>query len=260
MSRDRFCAMGAVLVGAVMAAAGTANAAFFSLASDSSASNWTFSGVGDHLGTQPLPRPAAFTLLVNDDNGGNTVAYSVRMSATMTLTNATASPRGLNRFAFSYDIPQATFTFSDAATNLPVMSISVTDGLLTALGTGVATPNGIENAAWASTAGIQGNDATGSVSYTWLGADLASHGLFSGQSSIGFDDLAFTASVINTDGSRPLSPLAPRGVGLNPLTLLPATTWYSEGSYSGSAYFAPTPGGAALLGLGALAAGRRRRA
>ncbi len=242
----------------VLSLAGSANAAYFSFASDVNAANWTFTGQGNTVSAVNAPG-ATYTLLVNDDNGGNTLAYNVTLSASMTLANGTAVQRGLNRVAYDYDITSAIVSFNDAVTGLPLLTASFADGLLSALGNGTVGPGGVANAAWSSTSGIQVSDGAGAITYNWFGGDLPSYSLFSGSGSVGPDDLGFTLTVINTDGRRPLPANAPRGVGLDSQTLFPSTTWFSEGSYSGSAYFVPTPGAAALLGLGVLAAARRKR-
>ena len=241
---------------AVCGIAATANAGFFSFASDSNAANWTFTGAGAQINAAG---GNVFQLLVNDDNGGNTLVYNVTMRASMTLANGQAVQRGVNRVAYTYDLVQGGVTFVDNATGNILLTASLSNGLVAAIGNGTVTPNGVTGARWGSTDTIQVNDDAGSAVYRWFGPDLPSYSLFSGSDSVGPDDLGFTLTVINTDGRRPLPASAPRGVALDSLTFLPTSEWVSEGSYSGSAYFVPTPGAAALMGVAGLFAARRQR-
>ena len=81
------------------------------------------------------------------------------------------------------------------------------------------------------------------------GCTAADLNVFAGQ-SVSPDDFGFDLSLLNS---------GPNGVAIDPQTGLPIATWRSEGSYSGSATFVPTPGAAALAGLGLVTVSRRRR-
>jgi MYXO-CTERM domain-containing protein len=221
--------------------AGSANAAYFSFASDNDHRSWTFAGNGANVrdandATDPQ-------LLLIDDNNGvlPSLPFDVEFDANFTIGFSGSVPLGNGAFVHNY-VLNGTFTFT--AAGLPLLSATVSNGALTAIGT---------QTQWFSTATLQGSDYPGNpggaVTYTWSGPAAPGYGLFPGQ-SIGPDDMAFTLSVINSS--------LPRGVSLGD-NMLPSGAWTAEGSYSGSSNFVPAPGALALLGVGGLMVSRRRR-
>lgn len=237
----------------LMALAGTAQAAFFSFASDNNNhTNWTFRGSGGSL-TDAGPQPNATVLYIDDDNGAlPSLAIDTTFRAEMQLAWIASTPIGSGLFVHNYRLLQRdqgvpAFGFYDAA-GAPILTADIS-------GMGnVLTAVGFENS-WFSTATMQGSDNSETrVTYTWHGDDNPAYGLFRGE-SIDHDDFAFTLTMLNVDLSI--------GVALNPNTKLPAPGddrfWTSEGSFSGSAHFIPTPGALALLGIAGLVTTRRRR-
>lgn len=237
----------------LMALAGTAQAAFFSFASDNNNhTNWTFRGSGGSL-TDAGPQPNATVLYIDDDNGAlPRLAIDTTFRAEMQLAWIASTPIGSGLFVHNYRLLQRdqnvpAFGWYDAA-GAPILTADIS-------GVGnVLTAVGFENS-WFSTATMQGSDNSETrVTYTWHGDDNPGYGLFRGE-SIGHDDFAFTLTVLNVDLNI--------GVALNPNTKLPdpgpERFWTSEGSYSGSARFIPTPGALALLGIAGLVSARRRR-
>jgi MYXO-CTERM domain-containing protein len=236
---------------AIAALAGSANAAFFSFASDNDSSSWTFSGMAATVGDAEDARDPQ-VLLIDDDNGIlPTIAIAVEFEADFTIAYR-GSVALAGGFAHNYDL-SGSFAFLSG--NVPLISASIINGSFTA--------QGPTQASWGTTAGIQGNDQAGTVVYSFsqaffdmledMDVNPADYGISRVSQSDGIDDAAFTLTVLNRgDG------FANRGVDLNPQTMLPLSEWRSEGSYSGSAVV-PTPGAIALLGLGGLVAIRRRR-
>jgi len=234
---------------AIAALAGSANAAFFSFASDNDSSSWTFTGVGASVqDADDLRDPQV--LLIDDENGIlPTLSIPVEFEADFSIAYR-GSVAMAGGFVHSYDL-SGSFAFLSG--NTPLISASIINGSMSA-----QSPN---MNSWASTAGIQGNDQAGTVVYSFsqdfidmliaMNVNPADYGISRSSQSDFFDDAAFTLTVLN-----PFNSLA-RGVALN-TQMLPAAPWRSEGSYSGSAAL-PTPGSLALLGLGGLVVGRRRR-
>jgi hypothetical protein len=227
-----------VFAGCTLLAASGAHAAFFSFASDNDHTSWTFRGIGNNVrdaqdGVDPQ------VLLIDDNNGVlPPLAMNLDFNADFIIGYLASVPLGGGTFVHNYSL-NGNFSFVDAGGNA-VLTCLVRDGSLTAIG-GAAS--------WFSTATLQGNDNPfGAVTYTWNGPANPAYGLFPGQ-SIGPDDAAFTLTVLNSPGV---------GVPLDQ-GHLPSQQWFSEGSYSGSAFFVPAPGAAALLGLGGLVVARRRR-
>lgn len=234
-------------------AAGASADTFFSFASDGADTTWTFQGAGNSF-TASIAASDPLSLLVNGDGAGPAVSVDAVMSGGVTIRYVTsvAMPSGSDLHIYTAN---GSFQFSDP----------VSGNLLLDLNVGNATFSSLGNAAgWGSSATLESNDTFANlVTYTAT-ADLvaavpnaANFGLAVG-STIGDDDFAFTLTAINTDGSLPYTG-ADRGVAVG-ADFLPIEDWFSEGSFSGSAgVFVPTPGGAALLGLGGLAMIRRRR-
>lgn len=221
--------------------AAPAHATLVSFASDRDSSSYTFTGLRNVI-TDASDASDPLTLLVDDDNGPlPELAFATEFDADFVISGYQSVGVGGGTLHI-YDI-SGTFRFLDRDTGAALLIASFQSGSLTVLGT--------QNA-WASTATIQvGDGATSaSIDYTWLGQNLPSYGLVTGQESSGPDDAAFTLSFLQN----------PQGLGVAIGTDgIPLGDWSSEGSFSGSAFFVPAPGSAALLALGVLVATRRRR-
>lgn len=218
--------------------AGSAQAALFSFASDTNHTDFTFAGVGGLVRDAQDPLDPVVLLL--DDNNGPlpALSFNVEFDAEFSIAFAGSTQVAPGIFTHSYSL-NGSFLFSGAAG--PLLKVSIADGALVALGGANA---------WGTTDTIMGADDPGSVDYTWLGSDLPAYGVYNG-TSIGPDDAAFTLTFLQTALGG--------GVALDPQTKLPISEWRSEGSYSGTAFFVPSPGAMALLGMASLVAGRRRR-
>lgn len=238
----KFRVMSCALMAA--AACAPASATLFSFPSDADHTSWTFKGLGAGvLDAQDPADPQA--LLIDDDNGPIFPAIlSTEFDAAFSLLYLGSIPFVGGKFTHTYAI-EGSFLFSDAASGLPILKCTITDGLFSTVGNGGTKP-----ATWDSTATIQASDDYGTVTYTWYGPADVGLGLYPGD-SVGLDTAAFTLTVLNSLGGP--------GVSLDGATHLPTELWYSEGSYSGSAHFVPTPGAMAIAGLGGLAMLRRRR-
>jgi len=222
----------------LLATALPANAGLFSFASDNDSNSWTFAGNGASVRDAQDPTDV-LTLLVDDDNGPlPTLAFSVEFEANFRLTYLGSVAMGGGRFIHNYSL-DGTFSFLSAADNSPVLTGTVSNGAFVALG---------DQGNWYSTANIQGNDGLGgTMSYSWDAAALpAGYNVTQGL-SLGADDMAFTLTMLNGGGP---------GVSLGQ-DHLPALSWSSEGSFSGSTV--PGAPGAAVLALAGLAVARRRR-
>ncbi len=235
-------------VAAIAVAAGSANAAFFSFASDRASGAWTFTGMGGMISAATGPMNF-LDLHIDDQNGPMpTLTNSVIFRADFSISYVGSIPLGGGAFSHNY-LSQGTFTFVDVATGVPLLSTVFEGGLFTARG-GAAS--------WYSTAALQADNGPGGfVGMTWGGAALPAYGLLPGPlagrpSGFGFD---FTA--LNTSGSIPYDNSSP-GVDVDTATRLPVSRWWSEGSYSANG-FVPAPGTLALVGIGGLALARRRR-
>lgn len=230
----------------VVLAAGAVHATTFSFASDTDPSSHTWRGFSTAMGNAQDPGDPV-TLTVDDGNGpGAPITFDVEFRAAFALTpNGLPLNLGGGRFLHTYNVggPQggpATFGFFLPG-NVPLLTATFTGGSMSSLGSA---------GAWGTVGGVQATDVVGQVTYTWNGPNLPAYGLFTGQSSIGVDDAAFTLSDLHT--------LAGPGVPMNDVNL-PAAEWFAEGSFSGTANFVPAPGALALLGLGSFALARRRR-
>ncbi|MBC7771893.1 MAG: hypothetical protein H7210_05320 [Pyrinomonadaceae bacterium] len=226
--------------GLIAGAALPAHAAFFSFASDADHASWTFAGNGNGIrdGQDALDPQ----ILVIDDNNGPLapLLLTVEFQAEFTIQYVT-SIAFAGGFIHTYQL-DGTFTFLDATTNLPLLSCAVSNGAMTALG-------GRDSWYTTSTLQVSDNPSGGSVAYTWFGPNTPAYDLLNGV-SIGPDDMSFTLTVINNAGGT--------GVPLGQ-DHLPSVPWQSEGSYSGSAHYIPSPSAAGLLALAGLSLGRRRR-
>jgi hypothetical protein len=237
----RFMTCAALAAAACVAA--PASATFFSFASDADHTSWTFGGAGANI----ISGNDAFDpqLLAIDDENGPTFAFTqVEFDAGFQLSYLGSAPFVGGKSTHMYSL-SGSFVFFDAATALPLLSCTFTDGLFTTVGNGGANPT------WGSTGGIQAGDDYGTVTYTWYGPADPVLGLYPGN-SVGLDTLAFTLTVLNTVGGT-------SGVAIDPTTFLPVGNWVSEGSFSGNANFVPAPGAFAMAGIACLAGARRRR-
>lgn len=229
--------------------AGTANAAFFSFASDTADRHWTFVGGNTPNRFHDGIGPGGKVDLMIDDNNGPlpTLTFSSRLQAQFELKHVGSIPLGNGDFSHNY-LVSGTFTFFDLATNTPLLFTSFSDGLYAARG---------GEHSWYTTAGFGAdNFGAADITMSWGGAPLPGYGLNPGTfiDPMGFQ---FTLTAINTSGQLPYDMSNP-GVELN-RDMLPSQQWFAEGSYS-AAGNVPAPGALVLGGLGLVAAARRRRA
>lgn len=228
--------------------AATSQAGLLSFASDFSDNSWTFFGEnhGDHFAIEDqIDISDPMTLLIDDDNGMlDPLSFQVDFNAHMDLDYLSSTDLGGGLFLHTYAISEVNLGwFNDSGA---VMEIIVDGGIVTVLG---------GQSSWGSTATIQASDTTGSVTYT-SSIDAPDYGIFVGD-SVGNDDFAFTLTAINTSGSIPYDFSNP-GVDLGS-DMLPATDFYAEGSFSGSARFVPAPASTLLLAGAGLFGIRRKR-
>jgi uncharacterized protein (TIGR03382 family) len=228
--------------------AGTAQAAFFSFASDSRDHAWTFSGSGANIVDATAPNDPVL-LMIEDNNGAlPALQVSTQFNAQIALTFAGDVNLGGGAVSHNY-LATGSFSFIDVAAGLPVLTVNFSNCLYTSRG---ATNS------WFTTGALQGDDGAGAtVTMTWSGANLPGYGLAPGNlgSPRGF---GFDLTAINTSGAIPYAGQNP-GVGLDANSHLPNATWFSESSFSASASVVPAPGAGAVMGLAGLAALRRRR-
>ncbi len=245
---------------AVMALAGSAQATFFSFASDVNSDSFTFAGTAGPTGTFTITQASqvnSFTLLLDDDNGPlPTLAITgLTLQANLTATGGVSQNIAGSLFQHSYRV---TGTISFLSGSNTLLSI-----LIGANNQAVLTVPGSQNQ-WSTSGAVLGADSFADVTYratsalvnaiAGLGASAAAYGIAVGPSgvadSVGPDDFAFTLTTINTGtiGSVPT---------LN-ANRAPTADWRAESSYSGSTVI-PTPASVALLGVAGLTAFRRRR-
>lgn len=230
---------------AIALATGSAQASFFSFASDSRDNAWTFSGTGANVVDATAPN-SPVTLLIEDNNGGlPALSVSTQFNALISLTFAGDVPLGGGAVSHNYTA-SGSYHFMDVAAGVNLLTINFTNCLFTARGL---------TSSWFSTAALQGDDGSGaSVVMIWSGANLPQYGLTPGvlPAPRGF---AFDMTALNTSGAIPYNGQNP-GVGLG-ANHFPVATWFAESSFSAST--APAPGGIAVLGLAGLAMAKRRR-
>lgn len=253
-------------LGAVALASTAAHATFFSFASDSNQQGFTFRGqlgagqsfslLNDTINT--------FSLRVDDDNRSlPSIEIPVTFTANLVATPATSFPDPVipNRFTHTYGVI-GFFEFRQQGTGNLLVRVDVggpvpgTPGVMAVPGT---------RTTWSSTGAVIGSDSFTNVTYTatdslvgLLGgaATAAQYGVViaPGQTQVQSatpDDFSFDLTVLN-NGTLGAD------VALDS-NFRPTTGFFSEGSYSGFTNI-PTPGAAAMLGLGTLLAARRRRA
>lgn len=228
---------------AIFALAGSANAAFFSFASDTADHNWTFTGSGANVNNATTATDPV-VLMIDDNNGTQTpLQISTQFSANATLSFAGDVALGGGVFSHNY-LANGSFSFRDIASGTLLLTVNFQDALFTARGNANS---------WFTTAALQGDNNGGSVTYIWSGASLPLYNLTPGSTP---GDFAYGLSTLNSSGIIPYNGQSP-GVGLGS-DHLPSSQWWSEASYSGST-LVPAPGVLAMLGLSGLAAARRRR-
>jgi len=231
--------------GTALTLSATADAALFSFASDTADRNYTFTGNNGQVTDATGPAPVILT--IDDSNGVLArLEVSVRFNAQYSLTHvaSVALPGG----AFSHNYAAAgSFTFIDIPSGVTLLTTTFENALFTARG-GADT--------WFTTGALQVDNSNAIVNMTWGGANLPGYQLSPGPLNGSPRGFGFDLTALNHNGSLPYDNLNP-GVALNTQTRLPSQTWWSEGSYSSSG-FVPSPSVAALLGLGALGAARRR--
>jgi hypothetical protein len=235
----------AISCAVIALAAGTAQAALFSFASGSASQAWTFQGTG--LGVQDGTGPNdPITLMIDDNNGPlPTLNVSTQFNANFALSYAGSVPLGGGALSHNYTA-LGSFSFVDMVSGTPLLTVNFNNALFTA--------RGLTNS-WFTTASLQG-DANGGAGVTmvWQGANLPGYGLAPGtlvNAGFGFD-----LTALNTSGALPYGGQSP-GTGLTP-NFAPVGNWFAEASFSAVGAI-PAPGAGVALGLGMLAARRRRR-
>jgi uncharacterized protein (TIGR03382 family) len=228
----------------VALAAGTAQAAFLSFASDTADRAWTFTGNGATItnGTGPTN---PIVLHVDDNNGQlPRLDVSTNFTANMTLSYVASVPLGGGAFSHNY-LASGTFSFVDILSGVTLLQTTFSNALYTARG---------GQSSWFTTGALQADSFGGAVvNMIWGGASLPGYGLAPG--AVVSHGFAFDLTVVNTSGAIPYNFQNP-GVALG-TNFLPSTTWFSESSFSAGVL--PTPGTVSLMGLAGLAILRRRR-
>jgi hypothetical protein len=230
---------------ALAVAAGYAQAAFFSFASDFNDQAWTFTGNGSQITNGTGPNNP-IVLMIDDNNGPlPPLLVSTRFQASFNLTTVGNFPLGGGAYSHNYRA-SGTFSFTDIASGTTLLTVDFSQALFTAGGAEFT---------WGSTGALQANSAVGSVvNFTWGGAALPGYGLSPG--SLGSGDFGFDLTALNTSGVIPYN-FQNLGVGITQATSFPVQQWWSEGSFSASVV--PSPAGAALLALAGLGIARRSR-
>jgi MYXO-CTERM domain-containing protein len=234
----------------VLAFAAGAQGAFFSFGADTLDQSWTFTGNGSSFSSATGNSPV---LLHIDDNNGAMPRLSVSASLTaqvsLTFVGAVNLPGGAQALSYAAN---GSFVFTDVAAGVPLLTTNFSNALFTTRG----SPNNF----WATTASLQVDDGLGAtVSMVWGGASLGSYGLLPGLLDASPRGFAFDMVALNTSGAMPYGGQSP-GVPINGTSKLPTSQWFAESSFTAYGSVVPSPGSLALLGIGALAMRRRRRA
>jgi MYXO-CTERM domain-containing protein len=235
---------------ALALAAGSANAALFSFASDSADHAWTYTGNGANISNGTNGNADPLVLMIDDDNGpALPLQVSVSFSAQYTLSFVGQVPLPGGAISYNY-AANGQFVFTDIASGTALLTTTFSNALFTARG---------NETAWFTTGALQVDSSGGAtVSMVWGGATLPAYGLAPGSLNGLPRGFAFDLSAINTSGAIPYGGQNP-GVAINANTKLPSSQWFSESSYSATGRVIPAPGALALMGLGGLALRRRKR-
>ncbi|CAG1000169.1 hypothetical protein PHYC_02822 [Phycisphaerales bacterium] len=235
------------------AAAGSAQGAFFSFASDTADTAWTFTGgfQNDPSMFRDATGPNQYLTLQIDDNNGPLpyLSVSVQFDAVVHMNYVGSVPLGGGAFSHNY-LAEGTYSFVDVASGVQLLTVNFANALFTARG-GAAS--------WFTTAALQVDDTpNGVVNMVWGGAALPGYGLLPGPLLGSPRGFGFDLTALNSSGALPYGGQAP-GAALNTQTMLPMDRWWSESSHSATANI-PVPGALVLAGVGSLLAVRRRRA
>src|SRR5262245_1064389 len=151
---------------AVVAAAGSAQGAFFSFASDSRDAAWTFSGTGANI-VDATAMNAPTTLLIEDGNGQlPALNVSTQFNANVSLSYVASIPLGGGAFSHNY-LANGSFSFVDVAANVVLLTVNFQGALYTARG---------GQSSWFTTGALQADDGNGAtVSIVWGGANLPAY-------------------------------------------------------------------------------------
>lgn len=224
-------------VGAIALAAGAAQAALFSFASDRNPDGPTFSGLASSVITDGGPQDAngavTVSFLVDRDDDGPGVAQVIEgrfeFNAVITAYSVVGFSGQFNH-QFALD---GSMSIIDTATNLPVFVAAFDNALFSSWSN--------SQASLGRSAQMQDSDESD------LGLSFATFGALADIDVSAQRDFGFSLSNVRlANGNR---------VPVNQGAL--GTPWRAEGSFS--AHAVPTPGALALGALGGLVMARRRR-
>jgi hypothetical protein len=264
MSIRSFSALTAIA--GLVTLAGSAQATFYSFASDNTDTLPTFVGTAGANNTFSIADSGAqnrFTLLIDDNNGASpAITLNTRL-----IANLTARSAGMVMFGafaqYNYSVT-GSFSFVNPANQSEVwLTINFADTANSAL---MTVPGNASS--WGTAGAVIGADSFTAVDYTLSAAGFnafqaalaiqspgtpsSQYGVQAAGLSQGPDDFSFTLTRLNASGVN---------VAVDQQTKLPTAAWNSESSFSGSSgAFIPGPASAALCVLGGLLASRRRRA
>lgn len=218
-------------------AATSANAAYFSFASDNLSSESTFKGGGSSMGSGLLN--GKVDLLIDDNNGVlPTITFN---GTTFSAGFSDITLRGSSTFAgvttLVYSL-SGEFSFTNGGQNL--LSVSFVDAVMSVQS---------KNNKWMTTGSVLGSDQFTTVTAT-TDLNMAAYDLAAG--TLKDVDFAFGLTALKTVGGS-------AGVAIDEISKLPTARWEAEASYNGTASMIPAPGSLALAGLGGLMCARRRR-
>lgn len=256
--------------GVLLAAAGSANAALFSFASDTNPNTWNLQGTQGSSGAFTITSPitAAVNVLIDDDNGPRpTLAFNARLVVDLTITPVALTPIFGTTFEHVYAV-NGTVRFVNPSAPMQDW-VTISFGSANAGGGDPARLSVVgPRSSWGSAGAIFGSSSFGKVTYT---ASSAFTTLLNGLAAVNGDTaatygIATGSTSTNTDASFTLTRIN-QGIAASALSGgnvqvdandLPTSAWRAESSYSGSAVI-PAPGSAALLVVGGVLASRRRR-
>src|ERR1051325_68072 len=157
---------------ALALAAGSANAAFFSFASDTTDHAWVFTGNGANVSNGTNGNADPIVLMIDDENGPATpLQVSCNFAAQYTLSFVGSVPLPGGAFSYNY-AASGSFTFTDIATGTTLLTTNFANALFTARGS---------ESAWFTTGALQVDSSGGAtVSMVWGGATLPAYGLAPG--------------------------------------------------------------------------------